>query len=1196
MFDIFYLGDNHKLTEQIPFAKKISSLSNVKANTKMYWVIEPDIELTDLAVLEYRPPVHDQVYEHVWKWNTNNYGGIRLLPRDTVQGVKQVNKVVCKKTFAVLNTPTPERHFDVNPYATHVWCVDPDYKLTENINWAPGNFEPAFIHSFHLRGQLEYKYPDQEGGIKLYPREWKTATIKYHNFLDASAKYPVLFVKNPEDYSQRDALTDEYVWLIDQDYKINIQTTDWIPDPFEREYVHCFRMPHQLTEKYPHEMGGIRLVPRDWRATDVKIHKVCPVHDQEYDVFYTNKAFNSDTFEYYSQRAETEWFWVVDRDYDFNGKLSYVPAVHEAEYINVFKWGLEYRYPADVTDLWDNRVAGIYLVNKNFDITKQKLHTDVVPVRYDVFYTDDITAYEKYARQSRTDAFWLVDKDHIISESFKWVPPLSEQRYINIFKIPGQLQHRYPADVTNVSDNRCGGVKLVPKNYNTDAIKYQGVLSTKLKQYPIYRVTDPGNVNNALPESWMIDQDYQIDDIIEWIPNSFERQFIHTFHVQGQLQHKYPDAMGGVYWYPADPVNAEIKIHSESPFKSKVYPIFFVDNPSDYTQSVGECWLIDKDYQINQEIEWIPNSFERQFIHTFHVQGQLQHKYPDAMGGARWIPLNWKDAEIKIHSESPFRNTAFGKFESVDQGRELSKTDWFWVIDPEVDVLPDFDFDFVPETWDAGKQHVWQKLNPKTKRQYDYGGVMLCPKQSQTSGRPKYMRTPACVQREYPVYYLTPADYEDTLEQAYRRLSELCDTTMFWVVDVHTQMDPDFGFDYYPTQWDQHCVHVFQNQDGEHKNVRLVPKQTFLENNYTDDQIANNGFENLKLINTVASIKPEWPVIHLLSMDREQFINAIKDIKAPFVWTIDPDVKVDQSVLASGFTPKITNINKVHSWQKTNAITGRTHSYGGLRLWPTATDYSQITTDALRLNKIKSMQYVRSQGSYTKVYDVVMISYHEPQAEQNYIRLKQHLQDITTMSGDQFKLIWIKDVQGIFQAHQQAAQQVSTELFWVVDADAEVLPDFKFDYVADVYDTAVTHVWNSLNPVTGAEYGYGGIKLLPRELVLAVHDWGLDFTTGLSSRFKSMPELSCITRFNTDAFSTWRSAFRECVKLTLKDDAESRERLEGWSHPVPDAHFRHEAKRGAEAGKQFAIQHRYNTEQVNNINNFEWLKQKFHDV
>jgi hypothetical protein len=409
-------------------------------------------------------------------------------------------------------------------------------------------------------------------------------------------------------------------------------------------------------------------------------------------------------------------------------------------------------------------------------------------------------------------------------------------------------------------------------------------------------------------------------------------------------------------------------------------------------------------------------------------------------------------------------------------------------------------------------------------------------------------------------------------------------------------MDPDFDFDYYPTQWDQHCVHVFQNQDGEYKNVRLVPKETFLENNYTDDQIANNGFENLKLINTVASIKPEWPVIHLLSMDREQFINAIKDIKAPFVWTIDPDVKVDHSVLASGFTPKITNINKVHSWQKTNAITGRTHSYGGLRLWPTATDYSQLTTDALRLNKIKSIQYVRSQGSYTKVYDVVMISYHEPQAEQNYIRLTQHLQDITTMSGEQFKLIWIKDVQGIFQAHQQAAQQVSTELFWVVDADAEILPDFKFDYVADVYDTAVTHVWNSLNPVTGAEYGYGGVKLLPRDLVLAVHDWGLDFTTGLSTRFKSMPELSCITRFNTDAFSTWRSAFRESVKLTLKDDTESRERLEGWLHPVSDAYFRPEAKRGAEAGKQFAIQHRHNTEQVNNINNFEWLKQKFHDV
>jgi hypothetical protein len=459
MFDIFYIGENKKLQDALPFAKQVDSYDKISSRTKMYWVVEPNIEIVDVDVFEFRPADHDQVYEHVWKWSSKNYGGVKLLPKTTAKGIKEVNRIVCRKTFDILHTSTPEKYFESHPYATHVWCVDPEYKLNNDIDWAPDNFEPTFIHCFHLREQLEHKYPEREGGIKLFPKLWKSAQIKYHGFLDAGVQYPVLYVEDVNNYTQRDKFADEYVWLIDQEHSIDTTTLDWVPNPFEQDYIHCFRMPYQLTEKYPQAMGGIRLVPKNWQNAELKIHPDCPVQDEEYDVFYTNKQFDADTFEFYAKRSETEWFWVVDRDYDFNGKLLYVPAEHEREYIHVFKWGLEYRYPPEVTDLWDKRVAGIYLVNKNYDITKQKLHTDTVPIRYDIFFTDNINDYETYARKSRTDAFWLVDLEHVISEVFKWVPPLSEQKYINIFKLPGQLQHKYPISVTNVSDNRCGGIK-----------------------------------------------------------------------------------------------------------------------------------------------------------------------------------------------------------------------------------------------------------------------------------------------------------------------------------------------------------------------------------------------------------------------------------------------------------------------------------------------------------------------------------------------------------------------------------------------------------------------------------------------------------------------------------------------------------------------------------------------------------------
>jgi len=87
-----------------------------------------------------------------------------------------------------------------------------------------------------------------------------------------------------------------------------------------------------------------------------------------------------------------------------------------------------------------------------------------------------------------------------------------------------------------------------------------------------------------------------------------------------------------------------------------------------------------------------------------------------------------------------------------------------------------------------------------------------------------------------------------------------------------------------------------------------------------------------------------------------------------------------------------------------------------------------------------------------------------------------------------------------------------------------------------------------------------------------------------------MPEVACTTRFNTDAYSTWRSAFRECVKLATSSDPDAQARLGAWLHPVPDAYFRSEAKLGAEMGNDYAGRNRGNTVALELINDYEWLE------
>ena len=111
------------------------------------------------------------------------------------------------------------------------------------------NFEPDFIQYIHLRGQLEHKYLTgrwYSNCIQRIGNNYIATSVPA--FLDASAKYPIMYVDDPEDYTQRDMYDDDYVWLIDKEHSIDKSTVDWVPNPFEGEYIHSFRTT-QLTGK-----------------------------------------------------------------------------------------------------------------------------------------------------------------------------------------------------------------------------------------------------------------------------------------------------------------------------------------------------------------------------------------------------------------------------------------------------------------------------------------------------------------------------------------------------------------------------------------------------------------------------------------------------------------------------------------------------------------------------------------------------------------------------------------------------------------------------------------------------------------------------------------------------------------------------------------------------------------------------------
>lgn len=261
--------------------------------------------------------------------------------------------------------------------------------------------------------------------------------------------------------------------------------------------------------------------------------------------------------------------------------------------------------------------------------------------------------------------------------------------------------------------------------------------------------------------------------------------------------------------------------------------------------------------------------------------------------------------------------------------------------------------------------------------------------------------------------------------------------------------------------------------------------------------------------------------------------------------------------------------------------------HDGVCLFPKAT---QVSNRELEYRFFFNKKEINLQASTPEPYDIVFISYNESFAEINFKKLQEKCSTKTIHR--------INGVKGIHQAHIEAANIVKSKMFWVVDADAQLVDEFDFNYQVVKHNQDAVHVWRSQNPINDLVYGYGGVKLLPTRLTQQVDINKPDMTTSISSKFVAVETISNITAFNTDEFSTWRSAFRECVKLSSKVidnqiDTETEARLDTWCTSGADKSFGSYAIAGAVAGRQYGLENKNNIEALQKINDYSWLNEQF---
>jgi len=167
----------------------------------------------------------------------------------------------------------------------------------------------------------------------------------------------------------------------------------------------------------------------------------------------------------------------------------------------------------------------------------------------------------------------------------------------------------------------------------------------------------------------------------------------------------------------------------------------------------------------------------------------------------------------------------------------------------------------------------------------------------------------------------------------------------------------------------------------------------------------------------------------------------------------------------------------------------------------------------------------------TAEFDIVFLSYDEPNAEEHYADLCN-------------KAPWAKRVHGVKgsdEAHKEAARQSETD--WVVTVDADNIVDTKFfntEFDSDQTNLQVVS-WLARNKLNGLRYGNGGLKIWRKEFILNMKthensdsDRGqVDFCW--EHGYQQFKECYSETVITGSPFQAWRAGFREGVKMTLLD-------------------------------------------------------------
>jgi hypothetical protein len=507
-------------------------------------------------------------------------------------------------------------------------------------------------------------------------------------------------------------------------------------------------------------------------------------------------------------------------------------------------------------------------------------------------------------------------------------------------------------------------------------------------------------------------------------------------------------------------------------------------------------WVIPENFAADSfDFSWHPDATEPDYVYQFGTQHQRTGGPVYAVPGAIKIKYVQHPRSTKITVDP---------YWTVPGGTDTGSFDWTWHPDA---TEPGYVYQF-------GTQHqrtggpvyavpgaIKIKYVEQIKIKVDSTSAVIVEIDHQDGNTKQIANTVKTVR-----YF---DNYRDTLIRIAKSLvgqyefvwvcSSICDYT-------------DFDFSWHPEQWQATMLHVFASNEQKFGDTFYMHVPSFAE--YAERKALLEWYD----CNFVSVGVPRRP-IPVVQHDLDSHVSAVhtQDFSGPL------------AVYSNG---PLTNYPTVNLWRaETKTIVPLSAGASSVIVPRAAVSY--IKTQLYDYPYIDKTQRTQSDSDQ----DVVFISNGESMAEQNWNQLRSQCNRAKRSDG----------VTGREAAYKAAAAISTTPWFFAVFAKTEVLPDFKFDYQPDRMQQPKHYIFHSRNPLNGLEYGAMNINLYNRQLVLDTVP-GLDFT--LSAAHDVVPICASISRFNTDPWITWRSAFREVLKLQrevdLGADVEIEYRLRTW--------------------------------------------------